>query len=201
MQILGSKIVTLLALVAALIGIVTEPQFSGLLPADWSAWLASIGSILAAVSRALVDADGDGVPDVLQGRRGNVRIGALLVLLLVGACVTVAAARPMLHVDPPTVEYGCNQSPPNDRCIVVLRDSIGVGNMPVLRTDTVPVGVTRTVTINRTLTPGQRVVVLGSFEGLTVSGRKAAVATARAEGIYDPAPVQARPFIRIVVEG
>lgn len=200
MQILGSKILTLLALVAALIGIVTEPQFSGIVPADWSAWLASIGSILAAVSRALVDADGDGVPDVIQGKRGGARFGALLALLLVGACVTVAAARPVLELAPPVVEYGCEQSPPNDRCIVVLRDSIAPGNMPVLRTDTVPVGVTRTVTITRPLTAGQRVVVLGSFEGLTASGRKSAAVSARAEGIYDPAPVQARPFLRIVVD-
>lgn len=117
------------------------------------------------------------------------------------ACVTAAAARPTLRLAPPVVEYGCEASPPNNRCIVVLRDSIGVGNTPVIVTDTVPVGVTRTVTISRTLTPGQRVVVLGTFEGLTASGKKAAAVSARAEGVYDPAPVVARPFLRIVVDG
>lgn len=64
--ILGSKITTILALAAAMIGLLTKPEFAGLLPADWSAWLAGVGTLVASISRALVDTDGDGIPDIID---------------------------------------------------------------------------------------------------------------------------------------
>lgn len=86
---LSKKVTTLLGLVAALIGILTDPQWSGLVPVDWSAMLTTIGGIIAALSRGLVDADGDGIPDILQGRTGGSRLGLLVMLSTVGlgACV------------------------------------------------------------------------------------------------------------------
>lgn len=66
--ILSSKITTVLGLIAAFIGLLTDPQFAGVVPADWSAMLATIGTVIASISRALVDADGDGIPDAFQRR-------------------------------------------------------------------------------------------------------------------------------------
>ncbi len=131
----------------------------------------------------------------------------LLVFAMLGVAVGMACtsklaaeARPVMDVAPPEVEYGCQPSPPNNRCIVVLRDSLGPTNMPILITDTVPVGVTRTVAISRALTAGEKVVIRGTFEGLTATNKKAAAINARGEGVFDPAPVAAVPFIRVVIE-
>ena len=66
---LSSKLTTLLALVAVLAGVLADPQWLGVVPQDWAAMLTTVGAIAAALSRGLVDADGDGVPDILQGRR------------------------------------------------------------------------------------------------------------------------------------
>lgn len=66
---LSSKITTWLGLISAMVGLLTNPEFAGVVPADWSAMLATIGAVVASVSRGLVDADGDGIPDAFQ-RRG-----------------------------------------------------------------------------------------------------------------------------------
>jgi hypothetical protein len=86
-----SKLTTLLSLVAALIGLLTQPEFVGLVPADWSAWLAGVGTFVAALSRGFVDADGDGIPDVFQGRQGNAKLGLMVSLLFLGACGLIGA--------------------------------------------------------------------------------------------------------------
>jgi len=133
--------------------------------------------------------------------RNVIAFGAVFVVLalmfVLSACTKQLSAT--MRFGPTNVEYGCTASPNNNRCIVVIRDSIAPGNMPILITDTVPIGVTRTVAITRTLTPGQRVVVLGSFEGLTATGRKAGAVAARAETVYDPEASQAVPFLRFEI--
>lgn len=63
---LGSKFTTLLALVAAIVGVVNHPDFAGLVPENWAAILATVGSVVASLSRALVDTDKDGVPDIVD---------------------------------------------------------------------------------------------------------------------------------------
>ena len=61
-----SKITTILAALAAVIGLLTKPEFAGLLPADWSAWLMSVATFIGFLSRGLLDTDGDGRPDIID---------------------------------------------------------------------------------------------------------------------------------------
>jgi hypothetical protein len=64
--IFGNKVTTVLAAVAAVIGVLTKPEFVGALPADWSAWLATVGAVVGFLSRGLLDTDGDGRPDIID---------------------------------------------------------------------------------------------------------------------------------------
>lgn len=113
------------------------------------------------------------------------------------ACVEVANAIPVLRVSAPTVEYGCAPSAPNNRCIVTLRDS--TANTVIVSSDTVPVGVMRTVTIERQLVAGEKVVITGTFVGLTATGKTAPPVAGRGEGVFDPNAAPAVPIITVTV--
>lgn len=91
--VLSSKFTALLGLVAGFIGLLSKPEFSGLVPADWSAWLASVGVVIAALSRGLVDANGNGIPDILEhvfggGSGGHARLLLLITLTAAGVGTT-----------------------------------------------------------------------------------------------------------------
>lgn len=95
--VLSSKFTTILGLVAAFIGLLTKPEFAGVVPVDWSAWLASAGTVVATLARSLVDADGNGIPDVIDHLLGRPTSGhasvRLVVLLTLSGMALVALLR------------------------------------------------------------------------------------------------------------
>lgn len=63
---LSSKFVTLLGLGGAILGALSDPKFSGLIPANVAAIATTAGVVIAALSKGLVDANGNGIPDLFD---------------------------------------------------------------------------------------------------------------------------------------
>lgn len=198
----SSKITTLLALIAALVGVLQDPQWVGVIPQDWAAMLTTIGALAAALSRGLVDADGDGIPDVLQGKKGSSTVKLLGLLVVVGLSLMVlvsctkAAAQPRGAVLLADARVGAVCSGPATMagCLVSVYDSTAnvslAANVAVEKGDTL----WRT----RACTANQTVVIGAQFVG-TAPGRSNSAAVG-ARGTGQCTAVAGQPSPVIIVE-
>jgi hypothetical protein len=69
--ILSSKTVAILGFLSVIAGAIADPQWSGVLPDNIQAWAIGLGGILTTLSRGLVDANGDGIPDIFAFLTGT----------------------------------------------------------------------------------------------------------------------------------
>src|SRR5690606_22413252 len=165
--------------------------------------LTTIGAIAAALSRGLVDADGDGIPDLLQGKKGNAKAKLLSVIAFVGvlllalACVNRAAAEPRdsaLVVADLRVGAVCGGPATMTGCLVSVYDSTAgtslASNVAVAKGDTL----WRT----RACTTNQTVVIGATFIG-TAAGRSNSQPVG-ARGTGQCAAQAGQPIPAIIVE-
>lgn len=113
MQIVFPRWVTKLGALAFAIGLILgqfQDQVLNLLgplgiavPSVITTALVVVGGVLGILGRALMDADGDGVPDGFSSRRGHTRVGVMALLTLLGACGLIGAGRSSPPVGVPDV--------------------------------------------------------------------------------------------------
>lgn len=60
-----SRITGLLSLLTVLLGILNTAEVLAIIPPTYAPWITAAAAIVLGLSRALVDSDGDGTPDVL----------------------------------------------------------------------------------------------------------------------------------------
>jgi hypothetical protein len=200
---LSSKFTTVLALIAAFIGLLTNPDFAGVIPADWSAWLASVGTVIASLSRALVDADGNGIPDIVDGftgRRGNARPALLALLVVAGvtlACVARLAAAPFpaLVLADARVGAVCSGPASMTGCLISVYDSTAGASLAA--NVAVPKG--DTLWRNRPCTINETVVIGAAFVGTAPNVSPSAPVGARGTGQCTAQAGQPAPVIVIEI--
>ena len=201
---LSSKLTTLLALVAVLAGVLADPQWLGVIPQDWAAMLTTIGAIAAALSRGLVDADGDGVPDILQGKKGHASLKLLALLIVcagalafLGGCVKRAAAQPAGSVLLADARVGavCSGPATMTGCLVSIHDSTAnvslANNVAVAKGDTL--WRTRACNQNETVVIGAR------FVGTAPNRSNSAAVGARGTGQCTAVAGQPSPVIIVEI--
>lgn len=213
--ILGSKLTAIIGLVAAFLGLLNNPEFAGVIPQDWAAWAAGAGVLLATLARSLVDADGNGVPDLIDrllgrdvatNQRGVASIAVVLALASVGMLALLACTPAFAKVSPGVslevaadsilVTYGCDGDAPNVACLATIADS-ATGAVLV---SNVRLNFGQPAALApRFCTSSGRVAFIGTFVGVTASGRQSPPVTVISGGTCDLAGGAVRPTINVQI--
>lgn len=209
----NTKVVQLLAMVAAMIGVTQDPQFSGAVPANWSGWLATASVIISGLVRGLADKNNNGRADVFDwlaefgsGTNGFVSFPLLGMLaslgLFITACGLLGAAKPntglptaptsiraevslFTGVDSSTVRFRCYVQAPLTTC---RWNSTVAGQAVGPFAD----GLTVDVRFARP-TPGDSVLVIADARGVSARGNLTAGSASQAVWVRIPEQLPPAP--------
>lgn len=209
------KFLSWLSGIALVVGSIIEVlQQSGVVFAPDSLYgrvIFTAGIVVLVIRNLTADKDGDGVPDILQrgspqAKRGATSIAVLLALTSLGIVGLVGCTPAFAKVSPGVslevaadsilVTYGCDGDAPNVACLATIADSatgavlVSNARLPFGQPATLP---------PRFCTSSGRVAFIGTFVGVTATGRQSPPVTVIGGATCDLAGGTVRPTINVQI--
>lgn len=169
------------------------------------------GLVVLFLRNLTADNDGDGTPDILQrgttqSKKGAASIAVLLALASVGLIALMACTPAFAKVSPGVslevaadsilVTYGCDGDAPNVACLATIADSatgavlVSNARLTFGQLATLP---------PRFCTSSGRVAFIGTFVGVTATGKQGPPVTVTGGGTCDLAGGAVRPTLNVQI--
>ncbi len=174
-------------------------------------WIFTAGLVVLFLRNLTADNDGDGTPDILQrgtpqAKKGAASTSILLALASIGLIALMACTPAFAKVSPGVslevaadsilVTYGCDGDAPNVACLATIADS-ATGAVLV---SNVRLNFGQPAALApRFCTSSGRVAFIGTFVGVTASGRQSPPVTVISGGSCDLAGGAVRPTINVQI--